>query len=268
MSETYTDLEKKELLQLARTTIEHLLADGRTDYPPTDNPKFKEKRGVFVTLHKQGDLRGCIGYPLPIKPLIESVVDNAVSSSTEDYRFNSVTLGEMGDIDIEISSVEFSRTRAEPTNLRSPLARSCGEPDQRSILGCGGRKPELLDWEGPHYTSSTGAMVEIAVCHRKYVDRSNAHGAKSSHQCRTTGTVRRTRSGIDEEYGFATLNERGIALPDFEEDDLRRQGGETTMQGWRCAGERNADPDEQRISPSASTDPEECERTRHHQHWQ
>lgn len=103
MSETYTDEEKKELLQLARTTIEQLLTDGRRDYPPTDNPKFKEKRGVFVTLHKKGDLRGCIGYPLPIKPLIEAVVDNAVSASTEDYRFNNVVLDEMGDIDIEIS---------------------------------------------------------------------------------------------------------------------------------------------------------------------
>ncbi len=103
MSEEYTAEEKKELLQLARTTIENYLADGSKDYPLTDNPKFKEKRGVFVTLHKKDDLRGCIGYPLPIKPLIEAVVDNAVSSSTEDYRFSRVTPGELNDIDIEIS---------------------------------------------------------------------------------------------------------------------------------------------------------------------
>jgi len=103
MSEEYTAGEKKELLQLARTTIENYLKDGSKNYPPTDNPKFKEKRGVFVTLHMEGDLRGCIGYPLPIKPLIEAVVDNAVSSSTEDYRFNRVTPDELKDIDIEIS---------------------------------------------------------------------------------------------------------------------------------------------------------------------
>ena len=99
----YTREEKKELLQLARQTIENYLTDGKKEYPETDNSRFLEKRGVFVTLHKKGDLRGCIGYPLPIKPLIESVVDNAVSSATEDPRFNSVVPDELKDIDIEIS---------------------------------------------------------------------------------------------------------------------------------------------------------------------
>ena len=103
MTQDYTIEEKKELLKVARATIENYLKDGSRDYPPVDNPKFKEKRGVFVTLHKKGDLRGCIGYPLPIKPLIEAVVDNAISSSTEDYRFSPVKLTEMEDIDLEIS---------------------------------------------------------------------------------------------------------------------------------------------------------------------
>lgn len=103
MTQDYTIEEKKELLKVARTTIESYLKDGSRDYPAIDNPKFQEKRGVFVTLHKKGDLRGCIGYPLPIKPLIEAVVDNAISSSTEDYRFSPVKLKEMEDIDIEIS---------------------------------------------------------------------------------------------------------------------------------------------------------------------
>lgn len=103
MSEDYTAGEKKELLKLARTTIYNYLKDNKKEYPASDNRKFLEKRGVFVTLHKKGDLRGCIGYPLPIKPLIEAVVDNAVSSSTEDYRFQPVTLKELDDIDIEIS---------------------------------------------------------------------------------------------------------------------------------------------------------------------
>ncbi|MCP5105451.1 MAG: TIGR00296 family protein [bacterium] len=103
MSEDYSIEEKKELLALARTTIENYLRDGSKEYPAVDNPKFGLKRGVFVTLHKKGDLRGCIGYPLPIKPLIEAVVDNAISSSTEDYRFSRVTPGELADIDIELS---------------------------------------------------------------------------------------------------------------------------------------------------------------------
>ena len=103
MTENYTTEEKKELLKVARTTIANYLKDKKKEYPASDNPKFQAKRGVFVTLHKKGDLRGCIGYPLPVKPLIEAVVDNAVSSSTEDYRFQSVKLKELEDIDIEIS---------------------------------------------------------------------------------------------------------------------------------------------------------------------
>jgi AmmeMemoRadiSam system protein A len=102
-NDQYTLEEKKELLQLARKTIQNYLNKGGKKYPQTDNPKFSEKRGVFVTLHKQGDLRGCIGYPLPTKPLIEAVVDNAISSSTQDYRFSPVSAEELDDIDIEIS---------------------------------------------------------------------------------------------------------------------------------------------------------------------
>jgi AmmeMemoRadiSam system protein A len=102
-SDQYTLEEKKELLQLARKTIENYLDKGKKEYPQTDNPKFSEKRGVFVTLHKKGDLRGCIGYPLPTKPLIEAVVDNAISSAAEDYRFSPVTAEELENIDIEIS---------------------------------------------------------------------------------------------------------------------------------------------------------------------
>jgi AmmeMemoRadiSam system protein A len=103
MSQDYSIEEKKELLKLARTTIEKYLEDRSKEYPKTKNSKFLEKRGVFVTLHKKGGLRGCIGYPLPTKPLIEAVVDNAISSATEDFRFHPVSPDELKDIDIEIS---------------------------------------------------------------------------------------------------------------------------------------------------------------------
>lgn len=102
-NDQYTLDEKKKLLLLARKTIENYLTKGKKEYPQTDNPKLSEKRGVFVTLHKKGDLRGCIGNPLPSKRLLEAVVDNAISSSSEDYRFPPVTVKELDDIDIEIS---------------------------------------------------------------------------------------------------------------------------------------------------------------------
>jgi AmmeMemoRadiSam system protein A len=102
-NDPYTIEEKKELLKLARRTIEVYLNERKKEYPPADNPKFQEHRGVFVTLHKKGDLRGCIGYPTPIKSLLESVVDNAITSATEDPRFPPVIVDELDDIDIEIS---------------------------------------------------------------------------------------------------------------------------------------------------------------------
>lgn len=95
--------EQKELLALARNTIKKYLASASRDYPAINNPVFKEKRGVFVTLHRRGELRGCIGYPLPHKPLWEAVVDNAIAASSEDPRFPSVAAAELPELDIEIS---------------------------------------------------------------------------------------------------------------------------------------------------------------------
>jgi AmmeMemoRadiSam system protein A len=95
--------EQKELLALARNTIKKYLATEVREYPPNSNPAFAEKRGVFVTLHRDGELRGCIGYPLPYKPLWEAVVDNAIAASTEDPRFPAVAAAELPGLVIEIS---------------------------------------------------------------------------------------------------------------------------------------------------------------------
>jgi hypothetical protein len=95
--------EQNELLALARSTIKKHLASASREYPPNNNPVFNENRGVFVTLHRSGDLRGCIGYPLPYKTLWEAVVDNAIAAACEDPRFPAVTAAELPELDIEIS---------------------------------------------------------------------------------------------------------------------------------------------------------------------
>ena len=100
---SYSTKEKDALLTVARNAIELYLKTGKKVYPETDNPKFLEKRGVFVTLHVDGNLRGCIGYPLPYKPLIEGVIDNAINAATEDWRFIPLTLKELDKLSIEIS---------------------------------------------------------------------------------------------------------------------------------------------------------------------
>lgn len=67
--------------------------------------KLKEEKGVFVTVTTYPDnkLRGCIGYPLPIKPLIEAVIDNAINAATEDPRFPPVTSSELDRIIFEVT---------------------------------------------------------------------------------------------------------------------------------------------------------------------
>ena len=67
------------------------------------SPGAQQKRGVFVTLKKRGDLRGCIGRMIPDKPLPELVGAVALQSALEDPRFRPVTLDELKDLEIEIS---------------------------------------------------------------------------------------------------------------------------------------------------------------------
>ncbi len=97
--------DQRELLGLARETIKNYLASGKRDDPPAPaaKPAFLDERGVFVTLHRDGELRGCIGYPLPMKSLWEAVAEMAVAAATEDPRFPAVGADELGKVDIEIS---------------------------------------------------------------------------------------------------------------------------------------------------------------------
>ena len=70
-----------------------------------DAPVFREPRGVFVTLkrHPSGELRGCIGYPLPHLPLAEAIARAAVAAATDDPRFPPVTEKEIDRLTIEVS---------------------------------------------------------------------------------------------------------------------------------------------------------------------
>jgi len=99
-----TTEEKIELLRIARLTIENVTA-GKS--PPKFEAKFeifKEKRGAFVTIHKKnGELRGCIGYVLPIKPLLETIVEMAEAAALRDPRFVPVSADEVESLEIEIS---------------------------------------------------------------------------------------------------------------------------------------------------------------------
>jgi AmmeMemoRadiSam system protein A len=94
--------EKKILMQTAREAITARIEKRKPQYPASTET-LKKNCGAFVTLHKQGSLRGCIGFIIATKPLIETVQEAAQSSAFNDPRFPALTAGELDEIEIEIS---------------------------------------------------------------------------------------------------------------------------------------------------------------------
>ncbi len=115
---TVSSEEGAYLAALARKAIEHYFATGKKLPPDRNKGALSEKRGVFVTLEKypSRELRGCIGYPMPIKELAPAVVDCALSAAFEDPRFAPLEKFELEKIVVEVSvlSVPEEITVKEP----------------------------------------------------------------------------------------------------------------------------------------------------------
>jgi len=103
------DSERRELLQGARRSVE--AAVKHTEYlPATPNDRaLLQERGVFVTVTKKGELRGCIGYVMPLKPLYQAVAEVAQAAALEDPRFPPVTAKELDQLEYEISVLSSFR---------------------------------------------------------------------------------------------------------------------------------------------------------------
>lgn len=114
MSSDLTPSQKKYLLNLARQAISQYLQDGTTLEVEPEEAALKENRGAFVTLKNGDQLRGCIGYPLPIKPLFQTIIDATIAAATQDYRFPPVTAEELPQIKIEISVLTLPRPIKDP----------------------------------------------------------------------------------------------------------------------------------------------------------
>lgn len=94
----------KYLLKVARDAIETYVKENRKIDVPSNCPDYlKEELGVFVTLNKHNNLRGCIGYPEPVYPLIEATIDSAISAAIRDPRFPEVSEAELDSLDYEIT---------------------------------------------------------------------------------------------------------------------------------------------------------------------
>ena len=96
--------DRKKLLKLARKSIETYLSNKELKVDGEIKQKYSKEQGAFVTLKtKEGNLRGCIGYPTPILPLYEAIIKAARAAAFEDPRFEPLQREELKNIVVEIS---------------------------------------------------------------------------------------------------------------------------------------------------------------------
>ncbi len=121
-----TDEQGGKAVKIARSALDEFVGDGRR-HEPKDYPRmFDEKRGVFVTLekHPSHNLRGCIGFPEPVAPLIDALIDAAISAASRDPRFEPVEERELDGIVAEVSvltppaRVEADRPKDLPGKIK------------------------------------------------------------------------------------------------------------------------------------------------------
>ena len=100
---TFSDADGNQLVKMARKTVTEFLRNNSKINDPEFNSKFNFDSGVFVTINKQNSLRGCIGFPFPVKRLSEGLIDAAIAAATEDPRFSPVTPDELDQIVFEVT---------------------------------------------------------------------------------------------------------------------------------------------------------------------
>ncbi len=139
-----TEEQGQVLVRLARQTIEIQLGVAPTS-PVTDaelaQSGLQRKAGVFVTLHKRGELRGCIGSLAAVERVSDSVRRNAVNAAFQDYRFPPMRAEELGQVRVEVSVL------TDPV----PLAYTDADDLRRKLVP--GRDGVIL--EGPGNAGAT-----------------------------------------------------------------------------------------------------------------
>lgn len=144
------------LASLAREAVIGYIKNHKVIKPPELSREMNGQAGVFVSIHKHGALRGCIGTIEPTRHNIaEEIINNAISSATSDPRFPPVTTGELAQLDYKVDVL----TTPEPIESQSEL-----DPKKYGVIVEAGLRRGLLlpDLEG---VDSTDYQIEI--CRRK-----------------------------------------------------------------------------------------------------
>lgn len=154
--------ELHPLIRLARETVESYIRQKKT--PRLEEliasgdltPEMKERAGVFVSIKKFGELRGCIGTFEPTKDNVaEEIISNAISSATRDPRFPPVNTAELPYLSYSVDIL----TKPEPIEDQSQL-----DPKRYgAIVESGGRRGLLL----PNLEGVDTVEDQIDICRRK-----------------------------------------------------------------------------------------------------
>jgi AmmeMemoRadiSam system protein B/AmmeMemoRadiSam system protein A len=144
------------LVKLARDTVEMYIREGKLPEVENLTPEMTGQAGVFVSIHKHGALRGCIGTFEPQRPNIaQEVITNAISSATQDPRFSPISKHELKDLDYSVDVL----TSPVPVEDKSKL-----DPRKYGVIvECGWRRGLLLpDLEGVDTVEH-----QIDICRQK-----------------------------------------------------------------------------------------------------
>lgn len=153
-------LKKSEvhpLARLARKTVETYVGEGEVLEPPENlTTEMSEKAGVFVSIHKQGELRGCIGTIEATRDNVaEEVISNAISSATRDPRFPPVGSDELPYLDYSIDVL----TKPEPIASKDQL-----DPRKYGVIVEAGFRRGLLL---PNLEGVNSVDFQLEICRQK-----------------------------------------------------------------------------------------------------
>ncbi len=152
-----TKKEMHPLARLAQEAVATYATEGKVVSPPDElTPEMRERAGVFVSIHKLGELRGCIGTFEPTKKNVaEEIIANAISSATRDPRFPPITPDELKDLDYNVDVL----TPPEPIESKDQL-----DPMKYGVIvECGWRRGLLL----PDLEGVDSVDYQIDICRQK-----------------------------------------------------------------------------------------------------
>ncbi len=148
--------KRPAVVELARKAVERYVLQGRIFRPRKLTPEMKQRAGVFVSIKKHGELRGCIGTFAPSRANVaEEIVINAISSATQDPRFMPVERSELKDLEYSVDIL----TEPEPV----PNAAHLDPRTYGVIVECGYRRGLLL----PNLEGVNRVEEQIDICRAK-----------------------------------------------------------------------------------------------------